>query len=226
MLPAVHSMMKKHLLSKLIQLNKHITGFGCGTSGDVIEYLDKKHGFTFMDAVRHLADRANIEIPTTEWEESTKPLYAALAKAADIFQENFHGSPAEAYMIERGFEHDMLEVHQAGYAVDSWSYLFERLLNDFDYPTLSKAGLIRTPDETRNPYDFFRDRLVFPIHNESGRVVGFSARKLDYGNTDSKDKSEGKYINTPETPLFKRKNFFTIYILQKGMQDFLMKLIL
>lgn len=181
--------------------------FGCGEGGDVYKFVMKREGLNFIEAVRRLADRAHITLPETNFipsgpDRSHKQLlYDLHTKVRDWFHTNLMRSRqaegARAYLKSRGFSAEVAKTYKLGYALSAWEGLIdwaktEKISTDL----LEEAGLI-VPKNNRH-YDRFRDRLMIPICDESGRVVGFSGRLL------VKEAKEAKYVNSPETPIFKK----------------------
>lgn len=170
--------------------------FGCGVGGDVFDFLMEYHGWTFTDALDHLAEQAGIEYQqsSTESKEPSERQLVLRANewAARQFRSAFEDSNAQKYMLDRGFDPDTLETFEVGYAPGD--YLVQKIENaPVDQSVLQTAGLIET-DESK--YDFFRNRVVFPIRNSAGRTIGFGGRTLD--------ETTPKYINTPESPAYNK----------------------
>lgn len=185
--------------------------FGCGKSGDVFTFLQDYAGMSFIEAVRHIASGLGISIPTdaetpSPATERRRQLLRVLAAARDYFQSQLNNHPAaQQFIRERGLSQPMLDRFQLGAAPAQWTSLCETLQQQgYSTDLLSEAGLIITREESR-PYDRFRNRVMFPIWNIAGDVIGFAGRAL----TDSND--EPKYINSPQTPLYDKSA--TLYAL-------------
>jgi DNA primase len=173
----------------------------CGTGGDVISFVMKKEGIEFPEALASLAERAGVELrqgahSRKETREHDR-LYAANDAAATLFHQTLEESDlageARAYLERRGVDHVTSESFQLGYSQDSWDAARDHLRSEgFRDEELIAAGL--TIEGEQSPYDRFRGRLMFPIWDPKGRVVGFGARALD--------DSMPKYLNTPQTPIF------------------------
>jgi DNA primase len=190
--------------------------FGCGESGNAITFLMKKEAMTFREAVERLAARAGIELPRVEPtpEEAAKEkdqarLFLANQLAADFYHrfllEAAEAVPAKDYLKARGYTKETVVRYQLGYSPAGWhsieAALAPRGANTGD---LLGAGLLIAGD--RGPYDRFRGRLMFPIHDVQGRVRGFGARQL------INDPEQPKYINSPESPIYKKgQGFYGIY---------------
>ncbi|MCE5241598.1 MAG: DNA primase [Syntrophobacteraceae bacterium] len=190
--------------------------FGCGSGGDVLSFVMKYQNLPFGDALRYLADRYNISLPEREHgggtssrvaEEARKErerLHTVLEAASDYFYRQLHqgtGRPAREYISLRGLPERVVETERLGYASPAWDGLcrhFER--SGIDPEIGVKAGLlaVSTRDSGRF-YDRFRNRLIFPIRDERGRVVAFGGRSLS-----SESQDEPKYLNSPETAVFRK----------------------
>jgi DNA primase len=186
--------------------------FGCGVSGDVFSFVGKIENVGFPEAVRIVATKCGIPLPKREFSSPEEAAGARLrAKLLELhetatawFQEQLQGpegAVAREYLAGRGLTSEGIKTFHIGYAPDSFNALRERLGGMADAETLRASGLFASKeheDGTQGPlYDRFRKRVVFPICNESGRVIAFTARTLETG-----DKAGAKYINSPETPLY------------------------
>ncbi|MGH7507309.1 MAG: DNA primase, partial [Longimicrobiales bacterium] len=179
--------------------------FGCGESGDVFTFLMKRGGLGFLDAVRQVATRVGVEIPDAGPErredEPNRALYEVVAFAADHFQHELWDEPggerARRYLEHRDIARDAAERFQLGFAPDEWRRLREAAhRHGIEDVILLAAGLIKEPDRGDEPYDRFRDRIIFPIAEVSGRTVAFGGRAL------SRSDGAPKYLNSPETPVY------------------------
>ncbi len=183
--------------------------FGCGESGDVFTFMMKYHSLDFPDAVKTLANRYNIELPerrrTKEEELLAKKrelLFAINEKAATMYsqylKESGGAKAATAYLSKRGVTEDILSRFRIGYApaveVEGWNYLGGKLSGS-ELNAAIEAGLL-VKKEQGGTYDRFRDRIVFPISDISGRVCGFGGRIVGEG--------QPKYLNSPESPVFNK----------------------
>ena len=180
--------------------------FGCGESGDVFAFLMKRHGLSFVDAVKHVAASSGVEIREVNrgqtGEDPFRYLYEANAFARMFFQDSLWdeatGGPATAYLEERGIDRDTAERFGLGYAPDAWRGLHEAASHHgIGEEVLIEAGLVTRSEKRKDPYDRFRGRLTFPIENLSGKVVGFGGRVLGVGREGSP-----KYVNSPESPIY------------------------
>jgi DNA primase len=179
--------------------------FGCGKAGNVITFVEEYMHMGFVDAVRHLAARAGIEIPEERREDPTGELarkdaaLRALREAADHYRAvlaSSDGAPARAFYTRRGFSDEISEAFKLGAAPAAWDVTMNHLLaRGFAIEHLVDAGLVITREDGKT-YDRFRGRAMFAISDEAGRVVGFSARTL----TD--EPGVPKYVNSPQSIVF------------------------
>jgi DNA primase len=180
--------------------------FGCGEAGDVFTFLMKRQGLNFQEAVKQIAARVGVEIPESSGpprEDPHKHLHEAVAFAADFYQQQMwgeaSGARARAYLDSRDISHDAAHKFLLGYAPDDWRSLREAAIRaGIPDEVLLEAGLVKVSEHgERDPYDRLRDRLVFPILDVGGRLVGFGGRVLGKA-------TEGvpKYLNSPETPIY------------------------
>jgi DNA primase len=178
--------------------------FGCGEGGDVFKFVMLRERASFPEAVEIVARRFGIAVPENRYEvgpdrKEREEILALMEAAAEHFARTLWTAPgtrARDYLLGRGFKKETLERIRAGAAPDAWSSLFEALRRKFPEAVLQTAGLVIAKQETKSHYDRFRNRAIFPILNESGKVVAFGARSLDG--------SEPKYLNSPETPVYQK----------------------
>jgi DNA primase len=172
--------------------------FGCGAGGDAIKLHMLATGDDFPAAIEALAQRHAIPLPSRAVRAGGPPehdLEGALAAAARFFAAELRRSPqAQSYLAGRRVSSDLVERFGLGYAPDSFRALIDALAPRVSLADLEAAGLVGRSERQQQPYDRFRHRLMFPIHNASGRLVGFGGRTL------GDDKA--KYINTAETDRF------------------------
>lgn len=186
--------------------------FGCGVSGDVFSFVAKIENVTFPEAVRIVAQKCGIPLPKKEYSSPEEAAEARLRRklldlheaAASWFEEQLRGpegAVAREYLSGRGLTQEGIKTFRVGYAPDSFNALRDRLSGMADAEALRASGLFSSKeheDGTQGPlYDRFRKRVVFPICNESGGVIAFTARTLETG-----EKAGAKYVNSPETPLY------------------------
>ena len=180
--------------------------FGCNTGGDVIRFVMLYDGLPFTDAVRKLSGKAGIELPELEFTgdsgRSRRDLmYRTNRLAAEFFASQLmrgeEGQRARNYLKDRGIHSDVSKTFDTGYAPGGWRTLLGKLKEDgIESGQAVECGLAVKGDGGKEPYDRFRDRIVFPIRDLSGRVLGFGGRVLD-------DQTP-KYINTPETSIYRK----------------------
>ena len=183
--------------------------FGCQTSGDVISFVMKMDHLSFTETIERLADRIGYQLRYEEGNFTPAPsgnrsrLISANALAAKFYQDQLNTSPLAAHarelMTKRGFDKSACEKFGVGYAPDEWDGLTKFLRAEgYTIDELETAGLSKMGQ--RGPIDKFRNRLIWPIRDISGDVVGFGARKLA---SDEEDQGP-KYLNTSETPIYKK----------------------
>ena len=189
--------------------------FGCGAHGDVIRWMTDQRGLSFMDAVKELASEAGLEVPQpdpreTERAERRATLHDVMAAAQEWFESNLlsdEGARAREYLKQRGIDATTARKFGFGLAPDDRGAL-KKALGQFDDAMLGETGL-RIEVEGKEPYDRFRGRLMLPIHDVRGRIVGFGGRILDNAKTDAP-----KYLNSPDTVLFDKGR--TLYNLHRA----------
>lgn len=195
--------------------------FGCGAGGNVIGFVMQIENLEFIDAVKKLADMCGMTVPESDDPSFSirKRVLEANVAAARFFRSNLStekGKKAAEYLIRRGLSTKIVQTFGIGYATDGW---FE-LTNELTRQGFSRAELeaARLSGKGKNGgyFDFFRDRVMFPIINERGEVIAFSGRVLTSG-------AEGrKYINTPDTPAYnKSRALYGIHIAKRTKEDFL-----
>ena len=195
--------------------------FGCGEGGDVFKFLMKHDGMSFVDAVRYLAEKCGVEVVAEEDDGRTaraKRLYQINAEFAAFCHrcllKTSAAAGARAYLERRRLDAATVEAFQLGYDPDEWGALDEfARRNRFTPEEMVAAGIGSLPDRpgaSANLRDRFHGRLMFPICDQTGRVVAFSARVLDAA------KSPAKYVNSPETDVFKKAR--VLYALDKAQR--------
>jgi DNA primase len=188
--------------------------FGCQASGDVFSFVGKIENVGFPEAVRIVAGKCGIPLPKREFSSPEEAAGARMrAKLLELhetatawFEEQLRGPEgaiAREYLAGRGLTPEGIKAFRIGYAPDSFNALRDRLSPMADNETLRASGLFASKEQgdgSQGPiYDRFRKRVMFPISNESGRVIAFTARTLETG-----EKAGAKYINSPETPLYSK----------------------
>lgn len=195
--------------------------FGCGEGGDVINFVMKMENLDFIDAVKLLANRYGIEI-NTNMDEDTKLRMEKSKKYQDIHIEaaRFYftnlvkeKNPGYAYLRNRGLDDKIIKKFGLGYSLNSWNALRDYLLSKgYEKKDLIECGLFGYKSETDKLYDKFRNRVMFPIFDYRGNVIGFGGRVLD--------DSLPKYLNSPDTLIFnKRLNLYGLNFARKEIKD-------
>lgn len=183
--------------------------FGCGAHGDAIEFIKRYERLTYPETIERLARDAGIPLPVLSPEErkkaeAEKTLYDVLEAACEWFERQLQSPPgasAYGYIEKRGLKPETVRLFRIGYAPEERTALYNHLLSlGFKQPLQAEAGLIIVPDSGA-PYDRFRGRVMFPIRNASGKIVAFGGRLLA-NSVDTKHLP--KYLNSPETALFKK----------------------
>ena len=188
--------------------------FGCGAGGDAVGFLIRKESFTFPEAVRRLAERAGIEVPERSGrgpgapKGETEALLKANVEAMEYFawclSESKVGEKARQYLAGRGMAGEVVKEYSLGVSPAGWDGLIKRFEKmGVGHEVAERAGLAVKKSSGQGCYDRFRDRLMFPIRDARGRVIGFGGRAMG--------DEEPKYLNSPETPLFKKGE--TLYLL-------------
>lgn len=190
--------------------------FGCGTGGDVFKFVMLTERFTFPEAVEWIAERVGIQLPRrqkTTQDRSKDDLLEIVEEAAAAFHQalGWDGNPAVQYLTQRGVQREIWSRYGFGFAPESWDYLLSRLGRRWDSEKLEKAGLVLPRRQGSGYYDRFRSRLIIPIHNETGTVIGFGGRSLDG--------SDPKYLNSPESEVFNKSQIlFNLHRAREGMR--------
>ena len=195
--------------------------FGCHKGGGVINFQMEVEGLSYPDAVRALAKRVGMDVPEDEQYQSRyrqqERLWALHKEAARFFHAQLYapiGSQALQYALGRGMSKAILTTFGVGYAPDSWDSMVKAMkAKGYTDEELKESGLVTVSQKNGNIFDRFRDRLMFPIIDVRGNVIGFGGRTL------KNDKDTAKYLNSPETIIFnKRKNLFGMNLAKKTKQ--------
>ncbi len=197
---------------KVFPDSKRFKCFGCGAAGDVFEFFRRLEGKPFPVILRALAASVGVDVPDRELTPAQKrafgeraALQSAAAAAAEHWSANFWGPPgakAREYLTTRGIRDDTLRSFRVGYAIADWHDLHKAIrarggtVSDFQ-----RAGLLVDAGDYLKTYDRFRDRIMFPLAGPNGQILGFGGRALTSATSTS---SGPKYLNGPETPLFKK----------------------
>ena len=187
--------------------------FGCGAHGSAIGFIMEYQGLSFTEAVQYLADRIGMAVPKTRGREEAPEVRQARKKKQQTLEETTEAAAvfyagrlkqdarAQAYLSQRGLSPEIIEHYGLGYSPDGWQPLAQ-IFQPYPNTALVESGMVIEKDGKH--YDRFRDRIMFPIRNPRGQVIGFGGRVLDKG--------EPKYLNSPETPLFdKGRNLYGLH---------------
>ncbi|TSD84271.1 DNA primase, partial [Mycobacterium sp. KBS0706] len=181
--------------------------FGCGATGDVISFVMQHDRLSFMEAIETLASQAGLEVPKAAPEdrarfERQKTLYDVVESACAFFEAELRGAGGRAardYLKGRGLDGDTISRFRLGFAPAEAGKLIRHLRGQgFQDAMIEEVGLARRPDDGRDLYSFFRNRVIFPVADRRGRTVAFGGRIME---------GDGpKYINSPDNPLFHKGN--------------------
>ena len=189
--------------------------FGCQTHGDIFTFVEKIENIPFIEALKILADRAGVSLKDSQKNKEESRLISLLKDATEHLEKNFHNSPvAREYILGRGITEETITTFHIGYAKNEWRDLFMFLATKGYQPEeMVEAGVvIEAKDDngkTKGWYDRFRGRVMFPIRNVSGATVGYSGRILP--SLVDPTVAQGKYVNTPETPLYHKSKILFGY---------------
>ena len=196
--------------------------FGCHKGGGVVNFIMEIENLSYPDAVRFLAKRAGIEVPEDNLGQSQykkkERLWALCKEAARFFNDQLKtpaAAEARAYVAKRGLSASTVTRFGLGFAPNAWSALLDAMTaKGYTKQELLEAGLVLKNEKKGTLYDRFRNRLMFPIIDVRGNVIGFGGRVMD--------DSTPKYLNSPETIIFnKRRNLFAMNIVKKSKQGFI-----
>ena len=203
--------------------NQYFHCFGCGANGDVISFVQQHENMDFVDSVKMLANRYGIIIPegqnfNPQAQSEKAKLFELHHDVCEWFRNNLKSASASSvreYLKNRGVTDADINSFQIGYAPDSWDNLLNWADSKYYKPDiLSKSGLVVQKEGTNRFYDRFRDRLMFPIWNDDGKVIAFSGRVLQ------KDAKGGKYVNSPETAIFHKSSvLYALSHSKKNIRD-------
>src|SRR5688572_16885509 len=192
--------------------------FGCGAHGTAVGFLMEHAGMGFVEAVKDLAQSVGMKVPEEERSESAKQrarqgesLHEVLLRAAQHYRNQLKDAPqAIAYLKKRGLSGEIAKRFGIGYVPEEWQNL-AAAFTDYDGPMLATAGLVKQKEDGKR-YDVFRNRIMFPIVDVRGNVIGFGGRVLGEG--------EPKYLNSPETPLFEKgRELYGLYQARRAIRD-------
>ena len=175
--------------------------FGCKASGTVIDFMMETENVPYFEALVRLAHMTGVQLPRFEDEDSAEQfdhLYALLQRANSYFRSCLNRAPENSivkrYLRKRGLSEEVISTFDVGYAPEGWDNL-KKQLSDANEQDLQAVGLTRLHAESKRTYDYFRDRLTFPIRNLQGKVIGFGGRAI-------KEEDQPKYLNSPKSPIF------------------------
>ncbi|MDO8471035.1 MAG: DNA primase [bacterium] len=175
--------------------------FGCGAKGDIFTFVEEVEGLDFRGALKLLAEKAGVEIEYRGGESKTEKdkILNVLEEATKFFEKELaENGAARHYIAGRGISKETIKDWRIGYAPAEWRSLYDHLKNlGHSKEIIFKAGLVKTSDGNANkePYDVFRDRVIFPLADSNGSIIAFSGRALA-------QETEPKYLNSPDTILF------------------------
>lgn len=180
--------------------------YGCKAGGTAIDFVMKRDRVVFIDALRTLGESVGLEMPRSgasrEKAGERQQLLDACSQACALFEKLLShpemGKAARSYLEQRGIDAESVKRFQIGFAPQAWDTALNALSKKFPVSLLQQAGLIKARESGNGFYDTFRNRLIFPIRDESGRVIAFGGRTMP-GSEDP-----AKYLNSPETPLFSK----------------------
>ena len=198
--------------------------FGCQATGNVAGFLMQQASLTFPEAIQMLASRYGVHIPETRMAQKPdkhKALYDLLRAATTFFHDGLRRDPAaeagRVFCRQRQISSELAARFELGYAPQAWEALRQAMLQQgFAEEVLIQGGLVIARESQRRAYDRFRHRIVFPIHDRSGRPVAFGARVLD----ESSDGNMPKYLNSPETPIFhKGQTLYGLHLARQAIRQ-------
>ncbi|HEY4528638.1 MAG TPA: DNA primase, partial [Candidatus Paceibacterota bacterium] len=190
--------------------------FGCGAKGDIFSFVEEVEGLDFLGALKFLANKAGIELEYRGGDSKTEKdkIGNILEEATKFFEKGLvDNDSARRYVASRSISEESIGDWRIGYAPAEWRSLFSHLESmGYGKDLIIKAGLAKISDEGthKEPYDVFRDRIIFPLADQNGRIIAFSGRAL------SKE-TEPKYLNSPDTPLFTKSE--TLYGLDRAKEQ-------
>jgi len=199
--------------------------FSSGKGGDAINFIMEHDGLSYIEAIKYLGKKYGIEVQEKELTDADiqeqnerDALFIVLSFANEFFQHQLHDSQEGrnvglSYFRERGFSDEIIKAFELGYSPDEWkSFYKEAKAKQYSEELLEKSGLIIRNE--KDVYDRFRGRVIFPIHNLTGKVIAFGARTL------KKDKNLPKYINSPETEVYHKSNvLYGLHLAKKAIRD-------
>ncbi len=194
--------------------------FGCGVGGNVLNFVMEYEKLSFIEAIKQLAERANIPLEfedvSPQEQSDTGKLREMHVQAIDIYyQELFKpsGKTALDYLLSRGLTEKTIRAFKLGYASESWNLLVSKLSQTYPPDLILKSGLAVRSEKDGRLFDRFRTRVMFPIFDDRANAVGFGGRLM------SDDKKDAKYLNSPETPIYnKRKILYGLHLTRDNIR--------
>ena len=191
--------------------------FGCGKKGDIFNFVQEFEGIDFIGSLKILADRAGVKIEKIDPKliDEKERLFSLLEESTSFFESELSKNrEALLYLKKRGFNDKTIKSFRVGFAPDAWRDLLEKLRSSgYSEKEINEAGMSKISEGDKSKvYDRFRSRIMFPINDPSGRVIAFSGRIFP-----KEDENSAKYINSPETRLFKKSN--TLFAYDKAKLD-------
>lgn len=200
--------------------------FGCGKGGDSVHFIMEHEKYSYPEALKYVANKYHIEVEETEVtpefkleQDRRESLYIVSTYAASFFADTMWNTEngktiGLSYFKERGFRDDIIKKFELGYSPDDWSALLDAsLAKGYQQNFLEEVGLVIKSDQGKI-YDRFRGRVMFPIHNFTGRVIGFGGRTL------KTDKAVPKYVNSPESDIYHKSNvLYGLFQAKKAIRD-------
>lgn len=198
--------------------------FGCGAHGSAVGFMMEYIGMDFVEAINDLASRVGMQVPVQENKEnyraggskedketSAQNLFEVMSTITKFYRDQLKNSERGInYLKKRGLTGETAARFGIGYSPAGWQNLAE-IFPDYESPLLVKAGMVNENEEKKR-YDRFRDRIMFPILNLKGKIVGFGGRVIE--------KNEPKYLNSPETPLFEKgQELYNLFTARKAIRD-------
>ncbi|MCK5021623.1 MAG: DNA primase [Candidatus Pacebacteria bacterium] len=215
--------------------------FGCGEGGDIFSFVEKFEGIDFKSSLKILAEKAGVELKREDKKKVSEKnrIYDILEKTTTFFEKNLKEDPvAIKYLKDRGVNDSIIKQFRLGLTKKGWQNLYTFLKNNtYSDIEIEKAGLIKKREGKEGFYDRFRDRIIFPLFDNSEKVIAFSGRSFIRDNEEDNQNyvEQAKYLNSPETLLFNKSNILYAYnfakrkireidftILVEGQMDLLM----
>lgn len=195
--------------------------FGCGTGGNVFTFLMRYENLSFVDVVKRLADETGIKIPVSQevqrQQSESEQFFRANEVAENFYHQQLKQAPAmvQEYLQRRGISAETLAQFKLGYASGEWDGLLKYLeRNGFSLNPYKKLGLLLESEKSGKLFDRFRNRLMFPIHNQSGKVIGFGGRAL------VDEPNSPRYMNSPESPVYQKSRIlYGLYFSKEAIRE-------